>query len=297
MFTLSDENPMPERYVHRTTGIPLGVDTDEMIAMFGRDELRRGMRPRSIHRRRDVLRAFARHHGSLLDATADDIYAWLEHTPIVARTTRNYLSSLSGFYAWAILIELTDHNPAGMIPKPKVPIGLPRPIRSDDLAFAVGQAPPTIKAWLLLAALAGLRCQEIAGLERDHILDYEDPPLLLVVHGKGGRERVLPLHPDVLAALRVAGLPRTGPLFRTQTGRQRPPDQVSAIVSDYLHGIGVEASAHMLRHAFATSVYRASRDIRLTQDLLGHASPVTTAIYTQTSPLDAVKVVNGLSIG
>lgn len=234
--------------------------------------------------------------GSLLDATTDDLYAWLEDVPRVARTVHAYLSAAVGFYCWAVTSELTDSNPAAKIPRPKVRAGLPRPMKTDDVAAAVRQAPPMVACWLLLAAYAGLRCQEIAGLERDDIWDFETPVMVHVIHGKGGRERVIPLHPAVLAALKAMPMPRSGPLFRSHNGRQFTPQNLSHVANQYLRRVGVGATMHQARHRFGTDIYRASRDIRLTQDLLGHQSPVTTAIYTQTSPLDAVNVVNSLKI-
>ena len=64
---------------------------------------------------------------------------------------------------------------------------------------------------LSLAAYAGLRCQEIAGLDREDVLEAKG--LLRVVKGKGGVERIVPLHPEALAALRCLPMPRSGALF------------------------------------------------------------------------------------
>lgn len=274
------------------------MDNKGLIALWVRDETRRGLRPRSVRRRQDVLHNLSRFlRGSLLDATVEDLHGWLEDVPRVPRTVHAYLSAAVGFYCWAVTSELTDVNPAAKIPRPKVRPGLPRPMRADDVTSAVRQASPMVACWLLLAAYAGLRCQEIAGLDRDDVWDFEIPVMLHVVHGKGGRERVVPLHPAILAALRAMPIPRTGPLFRSGNGRPFTPENLSHVANEYLRRVGVTSTMHQARHRFGTDVYRASRDIRLTQDLLGHQSPVTTAIYTQTSPLDAVAVVNGLSIG
>jgi integrase/recombinase XerC len=153
-----------------------------------------------------------------------------------------------------------------------------------------------MRAMLLLAAFAGLRCQEIAGLERDDVIEAKD--LLRVRHGKGQKERVLPLHPDVMAALRALPMPQTGPLFLRPSGAAHTPVTVSEAMRDYLRRIcGIDATAHQLRHWFATEVYASSKDIRVTQELLGHSNPATTARYVAFSRVDAAAAVGSLSLG
>jgi site-specific recombinase XerC len=63
------------------------------------------------------------------------------------------------------------------------------------------------------------------------------------------------------------------------TGRPLSATRVSGLCNQHLHAVGADVTLHQLRHFFATSLYRASKDIRLTQEALGHASPATTAIY------------------
>jgi site-specific recombinase XerC len=72
---------------------------------------------------------------------------------------------------------------------------------------------------------------------------------------------------------------------------------MSMLLAGYLRSVGVDATAHQLRHWFGTTVYARSKDLRLTQELMGHASRATTAIYTAWSPLDAARVVCGLGSG
>ena len=71
---------------------------------------------------------------------------------------------------------------------------------------------------------------------------------------------------------------------------------MSEVIRAYLRGIGVDATAHQLRHWFATGVYGATHDIRVTQEL-GHASPNTTAIYVAFSAIDARAAVASLRVG
>jgi integrase/recombinase XerC len=72
---------------------------------------------------------------------------------------------------------------------------------------------------------------------------------------------------------------------------------MSVAMIKYLRDIGVDATGHQLRHWFATSIYEATHDIRLTQELLGHQSPTTTAIYVAFSSVDAAAAVASLKIG
>jgi integrase len=131
-----------------------------------------------------------------------------------------------------------------------------------------------MRAMLCLAAYQGLRCVEIAGLRREDVLETRTPAVLVVTTGKGGKERILALHPETLDSLRRLPLPRSGWVFplqridHTSTGGRHFYDaahQVSLAISGYLRGLDIPASAHMLRHWFGTSLYGATRDLRLTQ--------------------------------
>jgi integrase len=72
---------------------------------------------------------------------------------------------------------------------------------------------------------------------------------------------------------------------------------MSKTISDYFAELGIAATAHQLRHWFGTGIYAASHDIRLTQELLGHQSPNTTAIYVAWAAVDAAPAVASLRIG
>lgn len=153
---------------------------------------------------------------------------------------------------------------------------LPRPISEPDLAVAIDQADRLMAAWLTLAAYAGLRCAEIAGLVRSDVIEADH---LLRIMGKGRKERLVPMGDKVAAALDAYGLPRRGPVFTRPRGSAYPPAMVSREIAIYLESRGIDATAHQLRHRFGTRAYRASRDLRLVQELMGHGSPVVTAGY------------------
>jgi integrase/recombinase XerC len=148
---------------------------------------------------------------------------------------------------------------------------------------------------LSLAAFAGLRVQEIAGLDREDIV--EPRGLIYVRRGKGAKGRIVPLHPEILSALRRLPMPETGRLFDRPRGGRYPPPVLSSEINGYLKGLGIDATAHQLRHWFATEIYSATLDIRTAQELLGHAHPSTTAGYIAYSHAGAAAAVESLKVG
>lgn len=229
----------------------------------------------------------------ILEASEDDVEAWLDSLRLVEGSRYVYISTLNTFYLFAIREKLTRDNPCADIVRPRLPRRQPRPISTDDLAYALRCADPRMKAWLSLAALEGFRCVEMANLRREDIGDTGDPPMVLV-NGKGRHQRYVPLHPEALQALRLYGLPLSGHVFRT---RERPmlAETISSYIARYMHDLGVPATAHQLRHWFGTHTYAVSKDLRLVQELLGHSSPATTAIYTRVSADDAARTIAALT--
>ena len=225
-------------------------------------------------------------------ATADDIEALLDSRNLGPRSRYHWISHLHAYYTWATAYGHATTDPTAQVVRPRLPQLLPRPIPTGDLQMALDAAEPQMRAWLTLAAYAGLRCAEIARLEAGDLL-HEDA--LIRVRGKGSRERLVPMHPVVGDAVRAAGA-RRGPLFRTDSGGTWTPARVSRHINGYLRGLGIEATAHQLRHWFGTQVHRETGDLRVTQELLGHASPTTTAVYAAWSPAKGRLAVDALPV-
>ena len=259
---------------------------------------RRNLRPSTINQKRLTLARLARaiHPTPLLEATHGQLAAHLDRLDQPeARATET--SHLRTFYRWAHIEGLVDPDPAVRLVRPRVPRRLPRPMPTNDLAVAVDTAPERVRPWLLLAAYAGLRACEIANLRACDLLWVNDPPLLVVDQGKGGHSRAVPMGPVV--ADELAGLPRSGWLFPRRDGRPgpSPPHLVSRLANQHLHGLGIEHTLHTLRHWFATETLRVNGgDLRETQELLGHQSPVSTAIYTWVDPRAAAATVAELPV-
>jgi site-specific recombinase XerD len=272
------------------------MKASDLLSEHERDCERRALQPGSIDKRLRLLRRVQAEIGPLEVATFDSLRTWLDAQSRIGPKTRYaYISHLAAFYRWAVIEGAAAADPTLRLMRPKLRPGLPRPVGSDDLATIIGQAPPDISAMLHLAAFAGLRCMEIANLDGPEVLFHEEPPVVVVLNGKGGRHRIVPMNATLAGALRRHGVPATGPVFRSSTGERLAPWKVSALLRGHMLDCGVAGSAHQLRHAFATAVYRSSGgDLRMTQELLGHASPSTTAIYTAWSQDRAARVIDDL---
>jgi integrase/recombinase XerC len=140
----------------------------------------------------------------------------------------------------------------------------------------------------VLAAYAGLRCCEIAQLDRSDITEQA----VTIRRGKGGRPGVVPTHPAVWAAVRDLPL---GPLAWDDHGGVASSQWVSIRTAVYYRRqLGLHFGLHRLRHWYGTSAYRATRDIRVVQELMRHATPATTAGYTLVDDEERAAAVRAL---
>lgn len=245
-----------------------------------------GRSPRTVDGRRCQLMFAARElGGDPIRVTHDDLIAWFARYPDwKAETRRSHRAALIGFFAWAYKFGHVMANPASDLPRMRIGEALPNPV--PDLAWreALQRADPRVSLMLRLAAEAGLRRAEVASVHTRDLIDGVGGAQL-VVHGKGGKQRMVPLSPS-LAALIAAGArghspaqPADGWLFpaeRRGSGHLHPA-HVGRLVSAVLPA---DYTMHKLRHRFATRAYRGTRNLRAVQTLLGHASVKTTEIYT-----------------
>jgi integrase len=268
----------------------------------------RGRSARTIATRRSALDRIARSLPvPLLDADHDHLMAWRSglvswpsREPLAAASVVNMVSHLHAFYDWCVEDGCAKANPAARIPVPRRPRMLPRPITEADLATVLDAAPPRVRPWIVLAAWCGLRAKEIALLQRKNVRDSQDPPVLLVAADatKGVRERAIPLSGFAVAELRRAGLPRAGYVFGRLDGQSGPntPSMVSELANEHIRNCGVPATLHALRHRFGSQAYQATHDLRLVQELMGHADPAMTAGYAAFDNASAAAAVEGLAV-
>ena len=258
----------------------------DLIDQYARHQKRRGLSPNTIDKRSRSLSLFDTEVG-LASATREDVEDWLDGRLLAAKSRSVSISHLACFYAWASAEGHLEHDPTARIQPPKLRRRLPRPVTDKELERLLAGTGPKLRAMLLLASLAGLRCCEIAGLEADDVMVAEG---LVRVIGKGDKERVLPLHPDVAKALRALPLPAEGSVFSMSAGA------VSHAIGGHIHSLGIQGGAHRLRHWHATRLYALTHDLRLVQELLGHASPATTAIYAGWDQAAARSAVRSLAL-
>lgn len=261
----------------------------------------RNLRPSTIEQRRNVLRHCERSIPMpLIDADHETLRDWLSRPSLGIDARAHELSQLRQFYKWAQTFGYRDDEPSARIPRPRTYRRLPRPITNAQVAHALHQAEGRVRLMVALMAYAGLRAAEVGKLRREEILDHVDPPVLLVADGKGGRQRIVPAHRAVLDALAAHDV-KAGVLFPklcgVDAGRPLEGWSVSQIVADHLRACGIDATGHQLRHTFGTLVYRHTLDLRTTQEVLGHASPVTTAGYAAWTPAAAAAAVAEIDYG
>jgi len=219
------------------------------------------------------IRRFARETGlAPFEVTLMDMVAWIGTQQWGAETKRSYRTALRAFYKWARDTEQIAVNPAWRLPAVTTPHRLPRPTSELVLTSALLQASPRVHLMVLLAAREGLRRGEIAQV---HTADVEQGVAgwNLRVHGKGSRERLLPLCDEVRVLIQAAP---DGWVFPGQINGHLSPAYVGKLVSRVL---GVGSTTHCLRHRFGTICYAGSHDLLAVQALLGHSKPETTKLY------------------
>lgn len=256
---------------------------------------RRNLSEGTIRARMYVLQSWCEAVGDPFAAVAGDVETFVDGDAPRAPSTRySIVSHLHAFYGWAMRQGLTASDPTALVDRPRLQQRLPRPIHTTDLALAILAAPDDQhRGALLLAAGSGLRCCEIARLRWDDVHDGQARVL-----GKGSKERIVPLHPAALDVL--DGLQRTG--VHVLDGWQcrqisNPGFTTSRRINGYLRSIGVAATAHQLRHFAGTAALEASGgDLRAVQELLGHSSPATTALYTRLDTRRLRTVVDAIAI-
>lgn len=262
-----------------------------LLARYRTHLSRKGLAPSTISRYMTDLRAFECWLQDVEwgEVTPEMIETFLDQRHLERRSRYRWISEIHGLYLWAVERKELRFDPTILIDRPRLHRLLPRPMDDDDLALAIDSAGPLMRAWLTLAAFGGLRCAEIATLDRAGL-----QPHSMRIVGKGGAERVVPMHPKVKEALAGVTLARSGPVFRTKTGRPFSPKAISRRCSAYLEGMGIDATAHQARHSFGSRAYRASRNLRAVQELMGHADPSTTAGYAAVTADDLSAVVLAL---
>lgn len=242
------------------------------------DALRnRNYSPNTIYSRNRAIIRFRRATGiDPLEATEDQMIGWWTKLRLSPSSRAGELAAIRGYCRWAVKHGFIQADPTRLLDRPRLSRRVPRPAEECVLTQALVSAPRDIRAILCCAAYGGMRAGEISALEWSDL--HRDT---ILVHGKGDKERLIPFHPMIRTALDQLPGSRRGPVItrRDHRGGRVPPHLISQWANKYLHGLGIPDTLHQFRHRFGSQVFQISKDIRLTQDLLGHQSIVSTAGY------------------
>jgi integrase/recombinase XerD len=222
-----------------------------------------------------------------------------EHQPLGATSAARTVVAVRGFHKFAVRDGLTEVDPAAAVKPPAPAKRLPKalPLSDVEAILEAAGAPGTTLALrdrALLEVLygTGARISEAVGLDVDD-LDLEQGAVLL--RGKGGKERMVPVgsfarsavdaylvrgRPELATA--ASGRSSGGALFLNARGGRLSRQSAWTVLVKAAERAGVhrDVSPHTLRHSFATHLLDGGADVRVVQELLGHASVTTTQVYT-----------------
>ncbi len=226
------------------------------------------------------------------------------HPPLSASSAARTVVAVRGFHKFAVRDGLASHDPAAAVRPPTPAKRLPKalPLADVEAILAAAGAPGTplaLRDRALLEVLygTGARISEATGLDVD---DVDPVDGVVRLRGKGGKERLVPIgryalaavdawlvraRPAVLADARTADRSAAGArgaLFLNARGGRLSRQSAWAVLVKAAERAGVTAdvSPHTLRHSFATHLLDGGADVRVVQELLGHASVTTTQVYT-----------------
>ena len=230
--------------------------------------------------------------------------AWLIELGYARSSVVRKLSALRSFLRWLLREKLIETDPLPRRGVMKKDSRLPR-FLSQDEATRLVEAPdtseglgPRDRALLETIYAGGLRVSEAKDLD---VGDVNLETMELRVTGKGKKQRVVLIGKAARDALaqylgdqrpRLAGRDSKGALFLNRYGARLSPRSIQEKVRRYAARIGLRPGVHThtLRHSFATHLLEGGADLRVVQELLGHASPATTQIYTHVTQSKAREV-------
>lgn len=214
------------------------------------------------------------------------------------------LSALRSFYRYLMQENIVSSNPLITVSSPKLDRRLPSFLSADEVKLLLDRVDTSTplgqrdKAMLELLYAAGLRVSEMVALDVGSInLETRE----IRVWGKGSKERVALMGEPAAAALdrylgdgrrQLVGNSRTEALFVNRYGKRLSERAVQTAIKRYAIEAGLDKKVHphMLRHSFATHLLDGGADLRVVQELLGHANLSTTQIYTHVTQAQARKV-------
>lgn len=228
---------------------------------------------------------------------------WLRAGEYAKASIRRRISELRSFFKHLVRQKVLESNPMEAISAPKVPQRLPRYLKPEEIG-AIMQAPDTSqplgqrdRAILEILYATGMRISELVGLDMGTV-DIARGQMM--VRGKGSKERIVLLGRPARDALDLylkEGRPkllkgkRTSALFLNRSGERLSVRGVQSMLDRCARKAGLKwVTPHLLRHTFATHMLGGGADLRVVQELLGHASLSSTQVYTHVSQRRAREV-------
>ncbi len=211
------------------------------------------------------------------------------------RTIARKVATLKSFFRYLEISGEIAQSIAGSVKMPKFEKKLPEFLTSEEISEILltvkGDSFEAVRdrAILELFYACGLRLNELIGLRMEHLILREKA---IRVHGKGNKERIVPLGEMALRALEAyisqrpsVALPGVREVFVLPSGKKMYPMAVQRLVKKYIQKVvrNTKAHPHILRHSYATHLLNNGANIRVVKDLLGHENLSTTQVYTHVS--------------
>lgn len=265
---------------------------------------------------RDFGGFLARRRVAVDQARPEDVAAYVKSQAdagLSPRTQARRLSALRQFHRFLVAEKRRDDDPTAKIDSPRLGRPLPKLLSETEMAALVAAARAQggadgarLVALVEILYAAGLRVSEVAALTVGAIQrGPEGVGRMLLVRGKGNKERLAPLSPPARAALaewlaiRAAQVPKDKPtpfVFPSHgASRHITPARIAQLLKDLAAAAGIDprrVSPHVLRHAFASHLIDHGADLRAVQQMLGHADIATTQIYTHVASERLKRVVD-----
>jgi len=228
---------------------------------------------------------------------------WLNARGYGKASVRRRISELRSFFKWLKREEMVKSNPMAAISAPKMPKRLPRYLKPEEI-IAIIRAPDTTqplgqrdRAILEILYATGMRISELVGLDTGTVEIARGETM---VRGKGNKDRIVLLGRPARDALDLylkEGRPkllkgrRTSALFLNRSGERLSVRGVQSMLDRCARKAGLKwVTPHLVRHTFATHMLGGGADLRVVQELLGHASLSSTQVYTHVSQRRAREV-------
>lgn len=235
----------------------------------------------------------------IADITADQISEYLTYLvslKLSPRSINRNFAAIKGLFSFAVKEGFINQDCTLAIATPKVPSRLPKAlsVREVDQLLSVVKASEPVgyrnQAILEFMYATGARISEVVSLDID---DLNLADSVVILNGKGGKQRMVPIGEYAVRALNkylVSARPSfnsgknvaTAAVFRNQRGGRLTRQGIWGMLHQVAQLAGIsDLTPHSLRHSFATHLLEGGADIRVVQELLGHASVATTQIYTK----------------